>query len=63
LIGIPASAYFKNPMTCSSRYLLFFMFVILHGLTDFLSSQLVRPMGGSSVAESSLQLLNQLESV
>ena len=35
LIGIPASACLRKPMICSSLYLLFFMSVILHDLTDF----------------------------
>jgi hypothetical protein len=35
MVGIPASACLRKPMICSSVYLLFFMSVILHGLTDF----------------------------
>lgn len=35
-------------MICSSVYLLFFMSVILHGLTDFANYRVVRAMGGRS---------------
>jgi hypothetical protein len=35
LIGIPTSVCFRNPMNCSSLYLLALMSIILHKLTDF----------------------------
>jgi hypothetical protein len=50
LIGMPASACLKNPMICSSLYLLVLMSIILHG--DGLLGKMIGTVYGGQVKPS-----------